>query len=47
MLYLAAVMMRFKSEIISVRPPHFVIALSAGLAKLLGYQRRLRRLVAD
>jgi len=47
MLYLAAVMMRFKREIISVRPPHAVIALSAGLATILGYQRRLKRLVAD
>ena len=41
MLYLAAVMMRFKPEIVSVRPPHFVIAASAVLAKLLGYDRRL------
>jgi hypothetical protein len=37
MLYLAAVMMRFRSEIVSVRPPHFVIALSALVATMLGY----------
>jgi Uncharacterized conserved protein, contains double-stranded beta-helix domain len=40
MLYLALVMVRFKPEIISVRPPHFVIVLSAGLAKILGYDQR-------
>jgi quercetin dioxygenase-like cupin family protein len=47
MLYLAVVMLGFKREIISVRPPHFVIALSAGVAKLLGYERRIRQLAAD
>jgi hypothetical protein len=47
MLYLAVVMLGFKPEIISVRPPHFVVALSAGVAKLLGYERRIRRLAED
>jgi quercetin dioxygenase-like cupin family protein len=45
MLYLAAVMMRFKREIVSVSPPHIAIALSAGIAKLLGYERRISELV--
>jgi mannose-6-phosphate isomerase-like protein (cupin superfamily) len=45
MLYLAAVMMRFKPEIVSVRPPHLVIAVSAAVAKLLGYDRRLREII--
>ena len=47
MLYLAVVMLGFKPEIISVRPPHFIVALSAGVAKLLGYERRIRRLAED
>lgn len=46
MLYLAVVMLRFKREIVSVSPPHFVIALSAGVARLLGYERRIRQLIA-
>jgi hypothetical protein len=47
MLYLAVVMVGFKREIISVRPPQLVVVLSAGVAKLLGYERRIRRLVPD
>jgi quercetin dioxygenase-like cupin family protein len=41
MLYLASVMMQFKEEIISVRPPHFVIASTALVARLLGYERAI------
>jgi mannose-6-phosphate isomerase-like protein (cupin superfamily) len=40
MLYLATVMVRFKEEIISVNPPNFVVVLSAGLARILGYDTR-------
>jgi quercetin dioxygenase-like cupin family protein len=47
MLCLAVVMLRFEREIISVRPPHFVVALSARVARLLGYENRIRSLVAD
>jgi mannose-6-phosphate isomerase-like protein (cupin superfamily) len=47
MLYLSVVMLRFKPEIISVRPPHFVVALSARLARLLGYEKRIRQLAGD
>jgi quercetin dioxygenase-like cupin family protein len=47
MLYLAVVMLNFKREIISVRPPHFIVVVSAGVAKLLGYERRIRQLAAD
>lgn len=45
MLYLAVVMLWFKREIVSVRPPDFVVVLSASFAKLLGYERRIRDLV--
>lgn len=47
MLYLSVVMLWFKREIVSVRPPNFIIVLSAGVAKLLGYPNRIRRLVAS
>jgi hypothetical protein len=47
MLYLAVVMLWFKREIVSVRPPHIVVVASAGVAKLLGYERRIRQLVAN
>ena len=46
MLYLAVVMLRFKREIVSVSPPHFVIEASARVAKLLGYERRVKQLAA-
>jgi hypothetical protein len=45
MLYLAVVMLWFKSEIVSVSPPHLVVALSAKVAKLLGYEKRIRQFV--
>lgn len=47
MLYLAVVMLDFKREIVSVRPPHFVITLSARVAKILGYEKMIRQLVTD
>lgn len=47
MLYLAVVMLWFKREIVSVSPPNFVVALSAGVAKLLGYEKSITRLVAS
>ena len=47
MLYLAVVMLWFKREIVSVRPPNFVVALSAEVAKRLGYEERIRELLAD
>ncbi|MGE5748927.1 MAG: cupin domain-containing protein [Gemmatimonas sp.] len=47
MLYLAVVMLWFKREIVSVRPPHIVVVASAGVAKLLGYEKRIRQLVAN
>ncbi len=39
MLFLATVMVRFKDEIVSVTPPHFVVVISAALARMLGYDQ--------
>jgi len=38
MIYLSMTFRRYKNEVSAVTPPNFVLALMAGLGRLLGYK---------